>query len=621
MSSITSFNVDEAVEGATYIQQDEDTCFSGVGAGPKCTYRTPAPDDDGGSGDDNDLLDGDDDGALGATNTTTTITTTTATTSAATTTTETTTTANGDADDDRLVTLGQGACQTADGSTQPHFYKSSVTHADCRDMCIRAPFCEGIFWFAKDTAGRNKNQCQAYGHKINTAGINRNTFSFFAFLDSDGVGPLTQTSPQSSQSNGGECEVKTDDRTTTITTATLAAATTTTATDDALPSLVGLVTSVGDLSTLLAAVGSADLVETLTNAGTYTVFAPTNAAFAAIPALELAALLADKERLKQVILNHVLASQVLSTELMDGEQMVETATGGALWVTKTADGVTVANSDRSITASVVAADNIANNGVAHTINAVLLPADPSSTTTAPIATTNTDTNTTTTTSFAPVITTSATLTNTTVTATTVTTVTTKTAAGDVCGCQSYRNNADKYMLSMCKSSAGECSPLQSDGMCSSDHERCPTTGTSTQATTTAATTVTATTTVSASLMTPPPLELVEVENDVLFVRNDGCTAIAQALDSLLFGGRSVLNETCVGHVDAFDGNANDGYDISKDDDEANDGYGALPHRNSIDLISLMPPPSPFPSFTERMAKEQSTRFLSSRQQVRRPRVC
>ena len=45
-----------------------------------------------------------------------------------------------------LVTLGQGVCQTADGSTQPHFYKSQVSRAQCQDRCNKAPLCEGIFW-------------------------------------------------------------------------------------------------------------------------------------------------------------------------------------------------------------------------------------------------------------------------------------------------------------------------------------------------------------------------------------------------------------------------------------------------------------------------------------------
>merc|ERR1711990_1199915 len=140
-----------------------------------------------------------------------------------------------------------------------------------------------------------------------------------------------------------------------------------------MPSLAGLVTSVDDLSTLLTAVDKAGLVDTLSGAGTFTVFAPNNEAFAAIPSDILNALLADTDDLKEVILYHVLAAEVLSMDLKSGEQKVETASGGALWVTKSSSGVTVANSDRSIVANVIAADNMANNGVAHIIDAVLLP--------------------------------------------------------------------------------------------------------------------------------------------------------------------------------------------------------------------------------------------------------
>lgn len=253
------------------------------------------------------------------------------------------------------------------------------------------------------------------------------------------------------------------DKVTTTTTTTTSTTTTATATTTTLPSLAGFVTSEDDLSTLLAAVEAAGLVDALSatyvkqtdlcdergmdftfasckaaatsldlnfadtagpewhtgclfhNGGVYfsehedgsnqdttdgyicaqafTVFAPNNDAFAKVPADALAALFADPGQLKQVIMYHVLASQVLSTELKVGEQKVDTASGGALWVTKGTSGVTVANSDKSIVANVIAVDNMADNGVAHLIDGVLLPpatSTPTTTTTTTTATTTTE---------------------------------------------------------------------------------------------------------------------------------------------------------------------------------------------------------------------------------------
>ena len=117
--------------------------------------------------------------------------------------------------------------------------------------------------------------------------------------------------------------------------------------------------------------------------GHYTLFAPNDAAFAkAKAALHV---LGRPDQLKSVISHHLCSHKLLSTDFAMGEQKLDTMHGGMVWVTKTADGnVTVANADRSVVANVIAADNMAINGVAHIIDAVLLPPAPAPPTTTTI---------------------------------------------------------------------------------------------------------------------------------------------------------------------------------------------------------------------------------------------
>merc|ERR1712151_904247 len=137
---------------------------------------------------------------------------------------------------------------------------------------------------------------------------------------------------------------------------------------DSKPNIVELAQSVDDLSTLVAAVVAGDLVETLSSPGPFTVFAPTNEAFGALPAGTLDSLLKpeNKATLVDILTYHVLPAQVLSTDLKP-KQVVKTVEGKDLLVTVLKGGV-YANKAR-----VVAADNLASNGVAHIIDSVLLP--------------------------------------------------------------------------------------------------------------------------------------------------------------------------------------------------------------------------------------------------------
>merc|ERR1711963_191967 len=138
------------------------------------------------------------------------------------------------------------------------------------------------------------------------------------------------------------------------------------------PNIVELAQSVDDLSTLVAAVVAGDLVETLSSPGPFTVFAPTNEAFGALPAGTLDDLLKpeNKATLVDILTYHVLPVQVLSKDLKP-YQSVKTVEGKAVKVLKVGDEVRVGATFTDI--KVTAADNVASNGVAHIIDGVLLP--------------------------------------------------------------------------------------------------------------------------------------------------------------------------------------------------------------------------------------------------------
>lgn len=128
-------------------------------------------------------------------------------------------------------------------------------------------------------------------------------------------------------------------------------------------------------STLLAAVGAAGLVDTLSSAGPFTVFAPTNDAFAKIPLDALESLLADKEALKKVLLRHVLPGALFKKGISwdirktaggEEEDMIATQVfkGGVIKVVSNVGG-------KRTGARVVDADIIATNGVIHAIDTVI----------------------------------------------------------------------------------------------------------------------------------------------------------------------------------------------------------------------------------------------------------
>lgn len=135
-----------------------------------------------------------------------------------------------------------------------------------------------------------------------------------------------------------------------------------------------------DHTTLVAAVKAAGLVDTLKGAGPFTVFAPTNAAFSALPAGTVDTLLKpeSKGQLTKVLTYHVVPGKLDAAALMKqisaggGKAMLKTAAGGML--TATASGKTVSVMDESGgTAKVTIADVNQSNGVIHVVDKVLLP--------------------------------------------------------------------------------------------------------------------------------------------------------------------------------------------------------------------------------------------------------
>jgi transforming growth factor-beta-induced protein len=131
--------------------------------------------------------------------------------------------------------------------------------------------------------------------------------------------------------------------------------------------IVDTAVAAGNFSTLVAAVQAAGLVDTLKGDGPFTVFAPTDEAFAKLPAGTVDALLADPEgALKQILLYHVVSGKVLSSDLSDGLE-APTVQGENVKFTL-ADGKAMVND-----ANIIAADIEAGNGVIHVIDSVILP--------------------------------------------------------------------------------------------------------------------------------------------------------------------------------------------------------------------------------------------------------
>lgn len=128
--------------------------------------------------------------------------------------------------------------------------------------------------------------------------------------------------------------------------------------------IVDTAVNAGNFKTLVTALKAADLVKTLKGKGPFTVFAPTDEAFAKIPKADLDALLANKEKLTAVLTYHVVPGKIMAKDVKAGD--VVTVNGKTIKITT--DGGVVVN-----TSKVTATDIKASNGVIHVIDTVLMP--------------------------------------------------------------------------------------------------------------------------------------------------------------------------------------------------------------------------------------------------------
>ena len=129
--------------------------------------------------------------------------------------------------------------------------------------------------------------------------------------------------------------------------------------------IVDTAVSAGSFKTLVAAVQQAGLVDTLKGSGPFTVFAPTDEAFAKLPKGALEGLLNDKEKLTSVLTYHVVPGKVMAADVKPGK--AKTVQGESLTVGAKNGAVTVND------ARVIKTDIAASNGVIHVVDSVLLP--------------------------------------------------------------------------------------------------------------------------------------------------------------------------------------------------------------------------------------------------------
>jgi uncharacterized surface protein with fasciclin (FAS1) repeats len=135
-----------------------------------------------------------------------------------------------------------------------------------------------------------------------------------------------------------------------------------------MKNIVQVAIEAGSFNTLVTAVKAAGLVETLSGPGPFTVFAPTDAAFAKLPAGTVEALLADKQKLTSILTYHVVSGKVMAADLVKSNGATPNTVNGLPLDIVVRDAKVYVNGVQVITADVQA-----SNGVIHIIDAVLLP--------------------------------------------------------------------------------------------------------------------------------------------------------------------------------------------------------------------------------------------------------
>ena len=135
-----------------------------------------------------------------------------------------------------------------------------------------------------------------------------------------------------------------------------------------MKNIVQVAVEAGSFNTLVAAVKAAGLVETLSGPGPFTVFAPTDAAFAKLPAGTIDALLADKEKLTSILTYHVVSGKVMAADIVKSNGATPKTVNGLPLDIVVRDGKVSVNG-----INVVTADVQASNGVIHVIDKVILP--------------------------------------------------------------------------------------------------------------------------------------------------------------------------------------------------------------------------------------------------------